>query len=118
MMSPTSSWSRNCVPLTTRPSRTSRQGIMRRASMESLCVGACLQAKGVRPQASVESLVNKLLQGERLLERELFLIERPAHDRAGGARGLQAAEVIERGNAARGLDLERREFLHERSVEG
>src|SRR5947208_2557910 len=35
-MSPTSRWSRNCTPLTTRPSLTSRQGMILRAGTDRL----------------------------------------------------------------------------------
>src|SRR5512139_1409074 len=78
-MSPTSRWSRNCTPLTTRPSRTSRQGMILRAG-----------------------------KVERLLEPDLAFPQRLADDRAG--RG-QAAKVVERGNAARGLNGELRQPL-------
>src|SRR4030095_7362636 len=62
-MSPTSRWSRNWMPLTTRPSLTSRQGMILRAG-----------------------------KGERLLEVDAAFPERLADDRAVGGQPPQGVE--------------------------
>src|SRR3954471_20722424 len=72
-MSPASRWSRNWTPFTTRPARTSRQGMILRAGIEGLG------------------------------EIDVAFPQRLPDDRAGGA---ETAEVVERGDAARGLDGE------------
>jgi hypothetical protein len=77
-MSPTTRWSRNRTPLTTWPSRTSRQGIMRRARMAS-----------------------ELLGGDAFLEQRL------AADRGRGADGGAARQVGGIAHAARCLPLDR-----------
>src|SRR5581483_8059526 len=76
-MSPMSRWSRNWMPLTTRPSRTSRQGMILAAGID------------------------------RFFQAETLLPERLAHDRPGCADPLQRAQVVERGDATRGLHIER-----------
>src|SRR5687768_6535900 len=73
-MSPMSRWSRNCTPLTTRPSITSRQGMILRA-------GTC----------------------DRLLQLHFAFPQRLADDGAGRARGHELGKVVDRGYAPRGL---------------
>src|SRR6478752_1712749 len=63
-MSPASRWSRNCTPLTTRPSLTSRQGMILRAG-----------------------------KGQRLLERETAFPQRLADNRAVGAETPQVLDA-------------------------
>src|SRR4051812_40221695 len=75
-ISPASRWSRNCTPLTTRPSFTSRQGMILRAGMEGLHEG------------------------------DAAFPQRLADDRAGRAGGADAVEVVDCGDAARGLEGE------------
>src|SRR6218665_1916508 len=75
-MSPTSRWSRNWTPFTTRPSRTSRQGMILAAGIQSL------------------------------REPEALLPERLADDGARRADPVERDEVVERGDPARGLDGE------------
>src|SRR4051794_27646291 len=72
-MSPASRWSRNWTPLTTRPSLTSRQGMILRAGIE------------------------------RLREPEAALPQGLADDRPRRAGLLDAAQVVECGDAPRGL---------------
>src|SRR4051794_39542117 len=133
MMSPMSTWLRNWTPLTTRPSRTSRQGMMRRANMRKTPkiqtpnpkqipmtkhwnfpdlgrVGVFLAfwTFGVWPFSACQCL----------LQRELLLVQRAADDGAGGAGAAERPEIVERRDAARGLDLQRGEPVHEARVEG
>src|SRR4051812_36798673 len=75
-MSPASRWSRNCTPLTTRPSLTSRQGMILRAGIE------------------------------RLREGEAAFPQRLADDRSLSARVPGAPQVVERGDSAGSLDGE------------
>src|SRR6476661_10075636 len=75
-MSPASRWSRNCTPLTTRPSLTSRQGMILRAGME------------------------RLREGETAFPQGL------ADDRPRRARLPAAAQVVERRDSTGGLDGE------------
>src|SRR4051812_28512837 len=75
-MSPASRWSRNCTPLTTRPSLTSRQGMILRAGIE------------------------RLREGEAAFPQGL------ADDRTRGARVPAAAQIVERRDAARRLQGE------------
>src|SRR3954465_2675753 len=77
-MSPMSRWSRNWTPLTTRPSRTSRQGMILAAGID------------------------------RLRQAEFLLPERLADDGAMSADRAECAEIGERGDAARSLHRQRR----------
>src|SRR4051812_2193165 len=77
-MSPISRWLRNWTPLTTRPSRTSRQGMILAAGKD------------------------------RLLEAETLLPKRLADDRSVRADRLQNLQVGERRDAAGSLDRKRR----------
>src|SRR5207342_974011 len=63
-MSPASRWSRNCTPFTTRPSLTSRHGIILRAG-----------------------------KGQCLLEREAAFPQRLADDRPVGAESLEILDA-------------------------
>src|SRR5881398_2158208 len=74
-MSPMSRWSRNWTPLTTRPSRTSRQGMILAAGIQ------------------------------RIREAELFLPKRLADDRAGSAGFPKCFEIGQRRDVARRLDF-------------
>src|SRR4051812_6559565 len=80
-MSPMSRWSRNWTPLTTRPSRTSRQGMILAAGID------------------------------RLRKAQPFFPQGLAHDRAGRAGFLENLQVRERGDAARCLHRQSREAL-------
>src|SRR5437764_2769917 len=73
-----SRWSRNWTPLTTRPSRTSRQGMILAAGID------------------------------RLREAETLFPERLADDRAGRARGPKRLQIGERGDATGSLHGQRR----------
>src|SRR4051794_41574562 len=74
-MSPMSRWSRNWTPLTTRPSRTSRQGMILAAGIQ------------------------------RLREAELSFPKRLADDCAGSAGLTKRFEIGQRRDAARCLDF-------------
>src|SRR4051812_14445537 len=122
-MSPMSTWLRNWTPLTTRPSRTSRQGMRRRASIGGNSKRQTPNPKQIRRTKpcslylfrwfGVSLAFGRLAfvicsAGQRLLQREFFLVQRPADNRPGGIGGLELAQVIERRDTARGLDFEGR----------
>src|SRR5690606_17091256 len=88
-----STWPSNRTPLTTRPSLTSRQGMMRRA-----VIGPPLCRNG---RSSRDG-------SQRLGHGEAAGIEGAAGDGPRAADGLGRPQVVQVGHPARGLDLQLR----------
>src|SRR3982751_240999 len=104
------------MPLTTRPSAMSRQGMMRLASMagEGAAARHCARSDaraGARRTCGAALRSAACSRLDRGLEVELALVERPAGDRADDAFVLvrqEVGDVLQRGDAAAGdhRDLE------------